>query len=80
MDGISFNGRMEGNEPITENRFSSDCRGFLPAFVFVDGRVSLSELELSDDELDDRRVARLVSLSDDDEELVLSDRLNVRQR
>jgi hypothetical protein len=41
----------------------------------------LSELELSDEELDDRRVARLVSLSDDDDdELVLSDRLKVRQR
>jgi hypothetical protein len=34
-------------------------------------RVSFSELELSDDELDDRFVIFFVSLSDDDDELEL---------
>ena len=48
-----------------------------PVFVFVadDVRVSFSELELSDDELEDRCVTRLVSVSDEDDELVLADRL-----
>ena len=40
------------------------------------GRVSFSELELSDDELEDRWAARFVSLSDDDDELLLFARLN----
>jgi hypothetical protein len=50
-----------------------------PVFVFAAARVSFSELELSDDELDDRCVTRFVSLSDDDDELVLSDRLNTNK-
>ena len=44
-------------------------------FIADDVRVSFSELELSDDELEDRCVTRLVSVSDDDDELVLADRL-----
>ena len=47
------------------------------SFVFV--RVSFSELELSDDELDDRFFIRFVSLSDDDDELVLTDWLNINK-
>jgi hypothetical protein len=48
-----------------------------PVLVLVDDvRVSFSELELPDDELDDRCVIRFASLSDDDDELVLADRLN----
>ena len=61
-----------------EKRKSSED-WLVPVFVFVDGRESLSELELSDDELDDQRVTWLTSLSDDDDdELVLSDRLKKR--
>lgn len=46
------------------------------ALLVEAGRVSFSELELSDDELDDRWAARFVSLSDDDDELLLFARLN----
>ena len=55
---------------------------FLPDFDLCTGDAldSFSELELSEEELEDRRVVRLVSLfDDDDDELVLSDRLNLRR-
>lgn len=48
----------------------------IPVFAFVDDFTSFSELELSDDELDERFFMRLVSLSDEDDELVLSDLLH----
>jgi hypothetical protein len=68
----------EDNCRLTD--FCPSVVAFPVELVFVFGRVSFSELELSDDELDDRCVIRFVSLSDDDDELVLSDRLNTINR